>query len=78
MFIFPASLKILTNKVAGQEGLEPPALGFGVRRSTIRATGLHLITYYLVSLCDVCLRQNLQYLLNSSLSGVVFLFLVVV
>ena len=33
---------------------------------------------YLVSLCGVCLRQNLQYLLNSSLSGVVRLFLVVV
>ena len=26
--------------MAGQEGLEPPASGFGVRRSTIRATGL--------------------------------------
>jgi hypothetical protein len=33
---------------------------------------------YLVSLCDVCFRQNLQYLLNSSLSGVVRLFFVVV
>ena len=37
------------------------------------------ITYtYLVSLCAVCLRQNRQYLENSSLSGVVRLFLVVV
>lgn len=27
-------------KMAGQEGLEPPASGFGDRRSTIRATGL--------------------------------------
>ena len=26
--------------MAGQEGLEPPAAGFGVRSSTIRATGL--------------------------------------
>ena len=26
--------------MAGQEGLEPPTPGFGVRRSTIRATGL--------------------------------------
>jgi len=33
---------------------------------------------YLVSLCSVCVRQNLQYFLNSSLSGVVRLFLVVV
>jgi len=32
----------------------------------------------LVSLCAVCLRQNRQYLENSSLSGVVRLFLVVV
>ena len=27
--------------VAGQEGFEPPTLGFGVRRSAVRATGLH-------------------------------------
>ncbi len=27
--------------MAGQEGLEPPTPGFGVRCSTIRATGLH-------------------------------------
>ena len=27
--------------MAGQEGLEPPAAGFGVRSSTIRATGLY-------------------------------------
>ena len=27
-------------EMAGQEGLEPPAAGFGVRSSTIRATGL--------------------------------------
>jgi hypothetical protein len=33
---------------------------------------------YLVSLCGVCFLQNRQYLLNSSLSGVVRLFLVVV
>jgi hypothetical protein len=33
---------------------------------------------YLVSRCSVCLRQNRQYLLNSNLSGVVRLFLVVV
>ena len=74
--------------MAGQEGFEPPTPGFGVRCSTIRATGLHekvlrgyLLSYtytYLVSLCAVCLRQNRQYLENSSLSGVVRLFLVVV
>jgi len=33
---------------------------------------------YLVSLWGVCFRQNRQYLENSSLSGVVRLFLVVV
>ena len=27
-------------KLAGQEGFEPPTPGFGVRRSTVRATGL--------------------------------------
>ena len=27
--------------MAGQEGFEPPTPGFGVRRSTVRATGLH-------------------------------------
>jgi hypothetical protein len=32
----------------------------------------------LVSLCKVCFLQNLQYLLNFSLSGVVRLFFVVV
>jgi len=34
--------------------------------------------FYLVSLCNVWVLQNLQYFLNSSLSGVVRLFLVVV
>src|SRR4030042_4231441 len=33
------SLHIL---LAGQEGFEPPTPGFGVRCSTVRATGLHL------------------------------------
>jgi hypothetical protein len=28
--------------VAGQEGFEPPTPGFGVRCSTVRATGLHI------------------------------------
>ena len=28
--------------MAGQEGFEPPTPGFGVRRSTVRATGLTL------------------------------------
>jgi len=36
------------------------------------------LTFYLISLCKVCLLQNLQYLLNSNLSGVVRLFFVVV
>ena len=87
--------------LAGQEGFEPPTPGFGVRCSTVRATGLHDSTFqapdhdrvkrtisyiihlinecvHLVSLCTVCFLQNLQYLLNSSLSGVVRLFFVVV
>ena len=45
-----------------------PAAGTGNRRCM----------NYLVSLCAVCLRQNRQYLENSSLSGVVRLFFVVV
>ena len=31
----------IQNDLAGQEGFEPPTPGFGVRRSTVRATGLH-------------------------------------
>ena len=31
--------------MAGQEGFEPPTLGFGVRRSAVRATGLYLKAY---------------------------------
>jgi hypothetical protein len=42
-----------------------------------RLSLLFILSAYLVSLCGVCLRQNRQYLLNSSLSGVVLLFLVV-
>ena len=47
----------------------------------IRATGLQqnsIQPCYLVSLCTVCVRQKRQYFLNSSLSGVFFLFFVVV
>ena len=33
-------MELLINKLAGQEGLEPPTNGFGDRRSTIGATGL--------------------------------------
>jgi hypothetical protein len=74
-FMSIAGLALLS--LAGQEGFEPPTLGFGVRRSTVGATGLYHF-FYLVSLCKVCFLQNLQYLLNSNLSGVVRLFLVVV
>ena len=37
-------LKLLSLHIflAGQEGFEPPTPGFGVRCSTVRATGLHL------------------------------------
>ena len=34
--------------MAGQEGLEPPAPGFGVRCSTIRATGLPRLFCFLM------------------------------
>ena len=37
--------------MAGQEGLEPPAAGFGVRSSTIRATGLCPAPYPAASPC---------------------------
>ena len=33
----------LLNAVTDQEGLEPPTLGFGDRRSTIRATDLNYL-----------------------------------
>ena len=37
--------------MAGQGGLEPPTLGFGVRCSTIRATGLHsLFRFFMQSM----------------------------
>jgi hypothetical protein len=36
------------------------------------------LNFYLVSLCNVCFPQNLQNLRNSSLSGVVRLFFVLV
>ena len=31
--------------MAGQEGFEPPTPGFGVRCSTVRATGLHDLSF---------------------------------
>ena len=68
-------------KMAGQEGFEPPTLGFGVRRSSRSSywpTHSPNTILYFVSLCTVCALQNLQYFLNSSLSGVVLLFFVVV
>ena len=38
--------------MAGQEGLEPPAPGFGVRCSTIRATGLsRLFCFFVWGMC---------------------------
>ena len=40
-------------------------------------TSFLLFASYLVSLCSVCLRQNLQYFLSSSLSGSFFLFFIV-
>ncbi len=39
-FIYSFIFLIVPIFYAGQEGLEPPTYGFGVRRSTIRATGL--------------------------------------
>ena len=62
--------------MAGQEGFEPPAPGFGVRCST--NSSYWPVFFYFVSLWGVWLRQKGQYFLNSSLFGVFFLFLVVV
>ena len=66
--------------MAGQEGLEPPTAGFGVRSPANWATGLPLRIWninYLTSLCKVCLLHQGQYFLSSSLSGVFLLFFVV-
>ncbi len=65
--------------MAGQEGLEPPTAGFGVRSPTNWATGLPATgnIAYFTSLCKVCLLHHGQYFLNSSLSGVFLLFFVV-
>src|SRR6185503_19386882 len=57
--------------LAGQEGLEPPTLGFGDRCSTVGATGLPAglaapAAYFFFSLCGVCLRSKGQYFLSSS------------
>ncbi len=35
--------------MAGQEGFEPPSIGFGVRRSTVRATGLHISPAFIIA-----------------------------
>ena len=51
---------------------------FGVTSSGKPGASNGDAAHYLVSLWDVCLRQNRQYLENSSLSGVVRLFFVVV
>ena len=64
------------------EGLEPSTSGLGDRRSTnwtkdARGTIKYhpiLRIYYLVSLWVVCFLQEGQYLLNSNLSFVFFLF----
>jgi len=47
------------------------------RRNTNGKSAIGNRKCYLVSLWSVCLRQRRQNLLNSSRSGVVFLFLVV-
>lgn len=80
-------IALIARKVmAGQEGFEPPALGFGVRCSTVRATGLRMGNYrydsptrrptvhYFDSRCLVCLPQKGQNLLNSIFAVVFFLF----
>ena len=80
-------------KVAGQEGLEPPTRGFGVRCSTIRAIALKarpamadrayfkkrpIECGYFVSLWFWCLRQRGQNFESSSFSAFARLFFVVV
>jgi hypothetical protein len=71
---------MLSQKEAGQAGLEPATSGFGDRRSS----QLELLAYedrcyfILVSRCKVCFLSNLQYFLNSSFPWMFRLFLVVV
>lgn len=68
--------------MAGLEGFEPPAYGFGDRHSTVGVTALQAVrdvefpdeSCYLVSRCKVCLRSQGQYFFNSSLPVVFFLF----
>lgn len=79
-------LSIASICMAGQEGFEPPALGFGVRCSTVRATGLRRENLtqgagskrpefiYFVSRCFLCPPQKGQNLLSSILEVVFFLF----
>src|SRR5579884_2659122 len=69
-------------------GIRTPTRGFGDRWSAVKPTPLFHTSFrtavldvestsvYLISLCAWCLRQKGQYLLSSSRSGVVFLFLV--
>lgn len=57
----------------GQEGVEPPASGFGDRRSA----WLSYWPFYLTSLWSVCFLQNLQNFFISNLDWCFFLFFVV-
>gem|GEM_PF-3375021 len=55
----------LQNDLAGQEGFEPPTPGFGVRRSTVRATGLQnafiikMVIWSLYVECVSCKIDNI-------------------
>ena len=64
--------------MAGQEGLEPPTLGFGDRCSAELSYWPLLAGVYRTSLWTVRLRSNRQYFFISRRSGVSLLFRVVV
>ena len=49
--------------MAGQEGFEPPTPGFGVRCSTVRATGLHIRLYAVFR--EHIARRLLRFLVQS-------------
>jgi hypothetical protein len=64
-------------KMLSTDASRSPKFPFTIRKKKA-SKGATTGAIYLVSRWGVCLRQNLQYLLNSSLSAVVRLFFVVV
>ena len=78
MGVFNPSLEASQEKWQARRDSNPhhPDLESGAL--AVRATGLHSSTNYLVSLWKVWALQKGQYFLKPSLSGVFFLFFVVV